>query len=290
LEDIWGGFQAATYCRDADAADLGLRIALARLDLIEARLASAGRPFVGGDRPSHNDALLFSLLLRLDLAQRAALGWGAPTVAYWPQLWDLVRRVLALAALDQAELAEAGLIPGPDGTYNEPYGPLPPNYVLADPRAAWLEPPREPRRRLAPLDDSVPPTPWSGDLPPATRPLPDLKAALDAAAAPADDAGAEVTQLVRWVDDDLVDGIGQLAAGADALTQQALRRVFFARLSGLEARLRSHPYLAGDRPTAADRRLARFCDFYGAGELPGLTPIDPVLADFPDLTAFYQRG
>ena len=84
----------------------------------------------------------------------------------------------------------------------------------------------------------------------------------------------------------MVDGIGQLAAGADALTQQALRRLFFARLSWLEALLGAQPYLTGAEPSGVDRRLARLLELWGAGKLVWLTPIDPVLDDFPNLAAY----
>ncbi|MDR0627175.1 MAG: GNAT family N-acetyltransferase [Bifidobacteriaceae bacterium] len=291
-QDIGEGLRTAVYAESPDAVDLALRLAYARLDLLEARVARTGFDFLFGSGPSSADVLLFSLLLSFDLGQRAALpGFGPAAVAYWPHLWNLVRRVLALAELRPAELEEAGLKARSDGTFNEPYGSLPENFVLDDPRAAWLEPVAGVRKGLAPLDPSVSPTPWSGPLAPAARPGRDLKSELDSVAAawradagePLDEAAA---RFWRWIDCDLVDGIDQLAAGADALTQQALRRLFFARLSWLDALLGGQPYLTGAGPTAVDRRLARLLAMWGEDKLVGLTPIDPVLADFPHLAAY----
>jgi glutathione S-transferase len=110
-----------------------------------------------------------------------------------------------------------------------------------------------------------------------------------AAPAPAGRA-PEVARLNWLIDQDLAGGIERLATGANSLTQQAVRRLLFARLSWFEARLRAAPYLTGAEPTAADWRLGRFLAFYGAGELPGLPPIDPVLEDYPGLAAFSASG
>ncbi|MDR0591784.1 MAG: GNAT family N-acetyltransferase, partial [Bifidobacteriaceae bacterium] len=132
--DIGAGLREAVYSQSPDAADLALRLAYARLDLLEARLARQRSPYLSGERPAFADALLFSLLLSFDLGQRAALGpFGAAAAAYWPRLWNLVRLILAEAGLSQDELTAAGLAPRADGTHVEPYGPLPINWALADP-------------------------------------------------------------------------------------------------------------------------------------------------------------
>jgi putative glutathione S-transferase len=287
--DIWGGLQTAIHSSSGYQAELALRVFYARLDWLEARLARQHFLFLHGDQPSSSDTLLASLLLAFDLGGRAALGYASGAVAYWPRLWNLARRLVQMVALSKTELQRAGLEPLPDGSYSESFGPLPPNFVLADPRAAWLEPPDQLRRPLAPLDPSVPPTPWSGDLPPVTaiaEPLRDL-------AVPAtDDQPPEDTEAaiqLRLVEADLVDGIGTLAAGADGPTQVAVRRLLFARLAWLDDRLSAQPYLRGTQPGAWDCRLARFLALFGEGRLMGLPPIDPVLEDFPALVRYSQH-
>ncbi|MDR0591795.1 MAG: hypothetical protein LBG60_00770, partial [Bifidobacteriaceae bacterium] len=154
-----------------------------------------------------------------------------------------------------------------------------------------LERPRGLRAKLAPPDPSVPDTPWSGDLPPCSGPTRELWDQFERASPTAATLtpATEATRLAQIVESDLVDGIGRLAAGADALTQQAVRRVLFARLGWLEARLGAQPHLTDDGPTGVDRRLAGFLRLWGAGELPGLPPIDPALADYPLLEAYASR-
>jgi glutathione S-transferase len=105
---------------------------------------------------------------------------------------------------------------------------------------------------------------------------------LDAAASQAalDSAAAAMIQAIRQ---DLHQGIIRVAQGGDALTQQALRRVFFARLSWLEALLADQEWLSGESPGELDAIVFPLLRAFDNGLRAAFPPIDPSLADYPRL-------
>ncbi|MDR1393290.1 MAG: GNAT family N-acetyltransferase [Bifidobacteriaceae bacterium] len=290
LGDVWAGLVTTLHSPLDDAVALGRSIACARLDWLEASLASSG-PFLCGAAPGPSDAALAAVLVRLDLALRGGLGFGAPAAPYWPGLWNLARRVIQTAGLTQELLVLTGLAARPDGGFNQPYGPLPEVFGLPDIRAAWLDRASGSRLVLPPPDRSVPATPWSGDLPPSPESALDLAAELTAASVTRQVARptAQVAHFNDLIGTDLAGSVQRLAAGAGAQIQVALRRVLFARLAWFEARLSQSPYLLGPEISGPDWRLARFLELWRSGRLPGLLPIDPVLKDYPVLESFRER-
>ncbi|MDR1513046.1 MAG: hypothetical protein LBS56_06140, partial [Propionibacteriaceae bacterium] len=284
LDDLWAGAQTVLWSPDPEAGDAALRVFFARLDTLDRRLARRG-PFLHGTRPGRADAYLFSVLLAYDLSWRAGFpAQGA--VADWPHLWRLVRLAVPKAALTHAERQAAGVEPWGDGTFHQPFGPLPPIPGLEDVRAEWLASPTTLRRRRPPLDPTVPATPHSGDWPAAPSPL---RARIDALAHHVRErAGAgdpAVDRLTAVVVTDLVRPLRRLAHGSVAEDQIIARRLFWARLGWFEARLKGRDHVAGAEPTAADAALDSVLREFDAGLVGALAPIDPVLADFPRLAA-----
>ncbi|MDR2156525.1 MAG: hypothetical protein LBO81_01920, partial [Clostridiales Family XIII bacterium] len=291
LNDVWAGAYAALWSEDPDASTAAAQVFYARLDVLERRLAATGS-FLAGSRPGEEDALLFSLLLAYDLNWRPGFGQSAPAVADWPHLWRFAKKLLVSARLSNGELCDAGLSPRPDGSFAEPYGPIPAIEGIGDPRTEWLQASDALRTRLPPRDPGVPNTPYSDDLPPAP---PDDRQRVARLAErvsvferrlSGNDAEADAVGDVRT---DLVASLQTLAEGARAADQIAVRRLFFARLGWFEARLAKTVFLNGDQAGGADHALAEVLSEYAAGLDRILTPIDPVLDDFPGLAALYSR-
>ncbi|MDR2564841.1 MAG: GNAT family N-acetyltransferase [Bifidobacteriaceae bacterium] len=291
VADLGVGALTALWSPEPEARTAAVRVFFARLDALNRRLAANG-PFLGGERPGRADVYLFSLLLSYDLGWRAGFaGFGA--VADWPHVWHQARLVLGLAALTPEELEAAGLLPNAQGSYAEPFGPLPQPEGLGDVRAGWLEPPAELRRRRPPRDPSVPVLPYPGDWP--GQDLQAARAALDTAAQkvalarqttpqsatrPKNQAGNSGADLAEGRSDDLagvlaVDLLGsleELLSTAEPIATLAIWRLFWARVDWLNARFKGRRFLAGDEPGPADQALAAILDAY---------PAD--LRDFPRL-------
>ena len=278
--DLWAGAHTVLFSPVEDASRAALQVFFARLDHLEARLASTGT-FLGGDSPASADVLLARVLLAYDLGWRAAFPPASGAVADWPRLWNQARSVLHRLDLPQETLAALGL-GDHDDSRTEPFGPLPPVFDLADVRAGWLSRPGALRRRRPARTPGVPATPWSGPLTPAPA---DVRARLQALAGEVEQASALDPEAdrgsVEVVREDLLAPLVRLAEGADAPLQHALRRVFFARLAWLDQRVGAVGTL--DRAPAAVTPVLRAFQTWLGDVLP---PIDPVVADFSALAAW----
>ncbi|MDR1263979.1 MAG: GNAT family N-acetyltransferase [Propionibacteriaceae bacterium] len=200
----------------------------------------------------------------------------------------------------------------PDGTVG-PWGALPPNLFWDDLRAGWLTPVAAGGDPPRPRPGGVEPTPYTGDLPPAT---PAARRALRRLRAAAAGIGSG-DPYARRLRQDLFDGAWRLAQGAPALTQTALRRQFWARLAWLEqgsGPRSGSPSRLGSPPRIKSSSRLRSQPHPGSGLRPGLRsgsrlrseagdrllrlglthfdvlrrvfpPIDPGLDDFPGLAA-----
>lgn len=282
--DLWAGAHTVLWSADGSAARTARQVFFARLDALEAQLARAGS-FLAGDAPGAADVLLFRVLLAYDLGWRAAFPWASGGVADWPRLWNLARWVLQLVQLSTAERVTAGLVPDTDGTFVESFGVVPPVFGLPDLRQGWGKEPDGLRRRRPPRTVGVPGTPWDGPLPAAaTGPRGRLAGLAAEVAQVASTAPTAEAALTGQVQDDLVSSLIRLASGADGATQQALRRLFFARLAWFDQRVAASGSVGTARP--APEALLPVLRAYREwlGEL--LPPIDPVLEDYPALASW----
>jgi putative glutathione S-transferase len=341
--DLWDGAYAVLHSPSPAARRAAQRVFTARLDTLEATLARGG-PYLTGARPSPADALLLSLLWAYDFGFRAGFPPASGAVVNFPQLWHWARRLLAreavAAVIDWPAPASSSGDGGPADTrpipvLTGPWGPLPPIAVLPDLRAGWLDPPQPGGPPPRPRPGGAAPTPASGDRPPAAGAAVDLLARLTRARRPRGPEAATVWSradqptvagLNALIQHDLIDQVARVAAGGDAATQTAARRLFFARLSWLEDRLTalaadrpepgadslpSHPdrpgpvlgragaepptelpdgpWLAGPQPSPADATLLMLSLCFDAGQRNVFPATDPAWADYPALTAHARR-
>ncbi|MDR0836951.1 MAG: GNAT family N-acetyltransferase [Propionibacteriaceae bacterium] len=279
-QDLWDGIYTQLYSSSPEASEAALRLLIARLDYLDARLAHGG-PFLHGDSLQSDDLLLTAWLLSYDFGFRAGVGFGAAATINFPRLWDFARRVLArLDAIDLVPTADAA----------SPWGDLPPVPALeplgfATLRDGWLAavPPTGSAARIRPTGARL--TPYMEDLPAVTK---QTQNALLEIVATVPQATDDEPTLATRLRDDLYDAAIQLSQGADALTQLALRRVFQARLHWLDYRLSTQPWADGPHESATDYVLRPLLtQFETVADI--FPPIDPILADYPSLLKYVER-
>jgi putative glutathione S-transferase len=273
VTDLWAGAYTVLYSPKPEIGRASSRVFFAKLDLLNARLRH--RQFLHGAEPGTDDAHLAAILLSYDFGWRAGFGPACGAVANFPQLWDHARRLLARTGL-------SGLVPA-DGSTG-PWGAIPPTAIVADLRAGWLEPVPEGGSPARIRPSGARPTPYSADWPVPSLPEAALAelSVLDADAAQ-DASGSTAEATLSAVRLDLHQSVIRMAQGGDALTQQALRRVFFARLSWLEALLASQEWLSGETPGRLDASVFPLLRVFDTGLREAFPPIDPSLADYPKL-------
>jgi glutathione S-transferase len=271
--DLWDGAYAVLHSGTKAARNAALKVFTARLDLLDAHLAQI--PFLGGATPGAADARLAAFLLTYDFGFRAGFPPASGAAPHWPRLFASARRTL-----DRAGRLDLVPADGPG-----PWGPLRPVEIAPSLAAAW----REPVPAGGPVERATPagaePTPHSGDWP-AAAPLHRQRLERVLAAVPAPLPGEPAAG--RELRADLYAAAAQLAEGQDAITQQALRRVFWARLSWLEHRLGAEPWASGAERGALDLVLAPLLDHFDAVHQV-FPPVDPGLADYPRLAQLRTR-
>jgi putative glutathione S-transferase len=137
--DLVEALERALFAESTPATQVALRLFYARLGDLDLRLSH--QPYLASDHLTGADLALFAVLLGFDLGPRAHLHWAAAIVDY-PALWAYARRLFHTPGLvTEADRVALGFIPGPDGTYAEPWGAPAPVEAAPDLRAEWLTPP-----------------------------------------------------------------------------------------------------------------------------------------------------
>jgi putative glutathione S-transferase len=279
-QDLWSGIYTVLYSSAPEASEAALRVLVARLDYLDARLAHSG-PFLHGDSVEADDLLLVAWLLTYDFGFRAGVGFGAAATINFPRLWDFARR--ALGVLDATDL-----IPPADAT--SPWGDLPPIPALdtlefASLREGWLAPVPFTGSPARVRPGGARPTPYTQDLPEVAS---GARQALRAVVATVPDTTDDEPEFAQRLRDDLYATATLISRGADATTQLALRRVFQARLNWLDYRLNTLPWADGLNESPIDYVLRPLLAQFEtvASVFP---PIDPVLADYPSLLKYVER-